>query len=286
LYDSDTERVMTIEYRELPPAADLALFVRRYWVLAGEAPGAHPEAIYPDGAPEIVFNFGDPVREYAAGGVRTESQPAAMLVGQMTRAVWIAPTGRLFVVGIKLAPWGLAAFCDADASSTRDQTIALRSVTSTRQTLALEPAEFVGCSDACIADGLNRALRARLAHIDARRLRRLTGVAAALSSATPGSVDSWTRAMGCSARTLERAFDAYVGVPPIVILRLRRFQRALRVASDWPGLTLAAVAARAGYSDQSHMVRECREFAGVPPSAARATLTDFSRRFLAGTDPA
>jgi AraC-like DNA-binding protein len=280
------ERAMTIEYRELEPAADLALFVRRYWLLAGESYGVNPEAIFPDGAPEIVFNFGDPVREHAAGGAQVTNQPAAMLVGQMTRAVWIAPTGRLFMVGVKLASWGVAAFCDVDASATRDQTIALRSVTGARHALVLEPGEFVGRSDACIADGLNRALRVRLAHVEPRRLRRLTGVATALSSPTPGSVGAWTKAMGCSTRTLERAFDTYVGVPPIVILRLRRFQRALRLASDCPGRTLADIAARAGYSDQSHMVRECREFAGVPPSAARATLTEFSRRFLAGADPA
>jgi AraC-like DNA-binding protein len=64
----------------------------------------------------------------------------------------------------------------------------------------------------------------------------------------------------------DRVRDA-VGVGPRCFRRLARFQCLLaaigdQAAPDWPGL-----AHDAGYCDQSHMIREFREFSGMNPTA-------------------
>jgi AraC-like DNA-binding protein len=74
-------------------------------------------------------------------------------------------------------------------------------------------------------------------------------------------------AVGWSTRTLHRQCSAIYGYGPATLRRVLRFRRAVRFLDE--GLPLSAVAARAGYSDQPHLHREAREFAGVTLSALR-----------------
>jgi transcriptional regulator GlxA family with amidase domain len=72
--------------------------------------------------------------------------------------------------------------------------------------------------------------------------------------------------LGLLRRTLRRRFTARMGLPPkrfARVHRLRRVTAALggQAAADW-----AAVAAGHGYSDQSHLIDEFRDLAGVTPA--------------------
>ena len=95
-----------------------------------------------------------------------------------------------------------------------------------------------------------------------RALARLSDVQA------PASVADVARELQMSERQLERRFVARVGLMPKRFARLARFERALSLVRSGPALS--AVAQRAGYADQPHLVREFRSFAGEPPSAFRA----------------
>lgn len=77
------------------------------------------------------------------------------------------------------------------------------------------------------------------------------------------------RQLGCSRRHLATRFHEYVGCGPKSYARLVRFAHAdaaLRRGTD----ELARVAAACGYSDQAHLTREVRAFAGATPAALRA----------------
>ncbi|MEU8212233.1 helix-turn-helix domain-containing protein [Micromonospora sp. NPDC049044] len=121
--------------------------------------------------------------------------------------------------------------------------------------------------------------------------------------------------LGWSRRHLASRFREEIGLPPKMVARLLRFQHACTVLSDvrpnavtgpgarpptgagqpaggvapsGPGLSglasagrgpvvdWAAVAARCGYYDQSHLIRDFHQFAGATPAAllaARSTLS-------------
>jgi transcriptional regulator GlxA family with amidase domain len=68
-------------------------------------------------------------------------------------------------------------------------------------------------------------------------------------------------------RQLRRRFGASVGLGPKALAGVLRFQRFLVLAGRADPGGLARLAADAGYSDQSHLVRESRRLAGVAPSA-------------------
>jgi AraC-like DNA-binding protein len=71
-------------------------------------------------------------------------------------------------------------------------------------------------------------------------------------------------ALGVTTRSLNRHSGAVFGYGPAVLRRVLRFRRA--VALLRAGLPPAEVAARAGYSDQPHLSREVRSFAGLSPA--------------------
>jgi AraC-like DNA-binding protein len=62
-----------------------------------------------------------------------------------------------------------------------------------------------------------------------------------------------------------RVRDA-IGVGPRSFRRLLRFQRATTLIGRTPSPDWAALALDAGYYDQSHLIREFREFAGLTPT--------------------
>ncbi|WP_262282539.1 AraC family transcriptional regulator [Micromonospora sp. MA102] len=120
---------------------------------------------------------------------------------------------------------------------------------------------------------LDAAFAARLAvtgPVDPRLVgawRLLAGSGGALGVGALADEVGWSR------RHLAVRFRREFGLPPKTVARLLRFQRAYAmvgatpVGGGVPGPGWAELAVRFGYYDQSHLIREFREFAGATPAA-------------------
>jgi hypothetical protein len=128
--------------------------------------------------------------------------------------------------------------------------------------------------DAEWAPGIYVALlnqRARLARLDdvSMVLKRYGGwISGALGDDTRqalvvAAVDGGA-ADGYSARQARRLYREIAGLSPVQVRRVLRFQRALQALLA-TGSTAAALAAD-DFSDQAHMIREFRQFAGMTPT--------------------
>ncbi len=106
------------------------------------------------------------------------------------------------------------------------------------------------------------------------RLGRGTGASAAVAWAyaaiagQPGRVRvrDIAATLGWSRKRLNDRFREEVGVGPKALARMARFNHALEFAITEPDQGWAGIAADCGYADQAHLVREFREFAGMPPT--------------------
>lgn len=78
---------------------------------------------------------------------------------------------------------------------------------------------------------------------------------------------------GLSVSQFERRFREAVGFSPKFYARTVRLAHALDLQGRRPELGWAEIAAAAGYSDQSHLTRDCTALAGAPP--ARFARADF-----------
>lgn len=95
-----------------------------------------------------------------------------------------------------------------------------------------------------------------------------------------GGVGALATELGWSRRHLAARFRQEVGLPPKTAARLLRFQQARAAlgsadaatgtASAGRAVDWAEVAARCGYYDQSHLIRDFHQFAGTTPAALLA----------------
>jgi AraC-like DNA-binding protein len=76
------------------------------------------------------------------------------------------------------------------------------------------------------------------------------------------------RELGGSERRLERCFGEEIGVSPKTFARLARFEALMASVRRGAYASWAEAAHALGYADQSHLVRDVRQFAGAPPSVA------------------
>lgn len=74
------------------------------------------------------------------------------------------------------------------------------------------------------------------------------------------------RDSGFSRKYLARVFRDQIGLPPKSLARVQRFQRAISAAQDANGrLDWSDIATSCGYYDQSHLIHDFQQFAGMAP---------------------
>jgi AraC-like DNA-binding protein len=79
------------------------------------------------------------------------------------------------------------------------------------------------------------------------------------------SVASLAARLGVSERQLRRRFLHAVGYGPKLLERVLRLRRFIHAASISSASGLASLSADAGYADQPHLTRECRDLTALTP---------------------
>jgi len=254
-------------YAESPPPPDLAPYVRRFWQAEERAPCDAPrlERIVADGCMELVVHLGSAYARLDAQGVQRE-QPRLILAGQLVEPLLLRPGRVTHICAIRFQPWGAAALLGIAPRELLGETPALEALLGAE---AERLADALACSRD--ADGRFAVLiawcRARLRHV--RRIPPVVLAAVQLAERSAGRlrVDELAARTGCERRSLERAFDAWVGLAPKVLLRVLRVQGVLVALETAPARSLAALAARHGFADQAHLTREFRALVGLAPTA-------------------
>ena len=257
-----------MQYNEFPPCDLLKYHVKCIWVL--EAPAdSQPdfEKIFPDGSAELIFHFGDPFESRA--GNKITIQDKLFVYGQISRYIELRPSGVAGVLGVRFKPSGLAAFSDASQSDLTDKVWPVAEVF--RNPGSDMPEKLSGTSSirekiAIMEDFLVSNLASDPKDFDAEILRNLNYLAARFSSSANNSLVSEIAASeNISRRELERRFKYYVGLSPKQLIKIARFQKVLN--KSFKAESLTELAYLCGYYDQSHFIRDFKEFAGITPAA-------------------
>ncbi len=269
-----------MRYAEHPVRSSLASRIECVWTAEGEEAGPGPaERVLPDGCIEWIFHLAAPYARVGDAG-RPSTQPASFVVGQMTRPLRIAPTGPVRTLGVRFRPGGAREILG----------LPLDRLTNA----AASPEELWGAAGRRIQEEIGNAaedgarrkaiegfVESRLASSRPRDARLGAAVGVVLAGRGRRSVAEIARRAGWSPRQLEREFRSEVGLPPKTLSRIIRFQNLLRLAGHSAGAPWADLAARCGYSDQAHLVREFRELAGVTPASGQAACGELGPYFIA-----
>ena len=242
-----------------------------------DAPLCAPQ--FADGHVSVTFELGQTCdvngRWYVdAGALRGTIVGPMSAVGRIERGDLPATVGAFF------RPARVAPFLRVPISDLTDCTATIDDVWGTASSrLAGELCEM---DEAARIDRLESELLARLGR-GGRREGSLDveGLAASvIRQRGRCTVDAMARSAGVSRQHLSREFRERVGVPPKLYTRLVRLQSGLVYAGSRARLDWAGVAIDMGYTDQSHMIAEFREFTGLTPQelAGRAWFHPFIER--------
>jgi AraC-like DNA-binding protein len=265
--------VAEVTYQEVPPPPDLAWAVECLWLAEGPAGGA--ERIVPDGCPELVVQLGGAIRA-GDDGRELRLQPRALLVGQRSRALFVAPEAPFRTVAVRLRPAALGRVLHDDADQLTDGWASLEELFGSGGRALAEQVEDAA-TDAERSAVLAAFLRRRLDR--SGPVSTVDGAVATLRQARGRtSVRALRQATGSGERALERAFRREVGLPPRTLASVLRVQAALLLREGEP--SWAQLAAELDYVDQPHLSREFRRVAGLPPRALVEALGPLATAFV------
>ena len=251
-----------MQYRTYRPGPPLTDFVEYLWALR-DAPAHSTERIVPSGTLELVVNLHEDVlRIYdpETSGWRTHS--GAVVSGAYRRFFVIDARDHASIVGVHFKPGKALPFLGVPPGELADRHVDLamlwgRSAVELREQLCA--ARTSGERFAM----LESALHARF--VDRRPGHPAVPFAVG-QLARPGvTVGEVAADVQLSRRRFIQVFTTEVGMTPKRLSRVLRFQRASALARCGSAADWAQLARACGYFDQSHLIHDVSEFAGILP---------------------
>ncbi|MEM7337144.1 MAG: helix-turn-helix transcriptional regulator [Actinomycetota bacterium] len=202
--------------------------------------------------------------------------PEGRVYGVMTGLSTRRLTKAGWTVAARTTVGGLGVLLDASAKSATDRQLSLADALPGIDGTALVIRISAEADNPARVDALRRALEVMVERRDRGELAEARAVARVAAVAEHDRsicrIEQLAAHAGTSIRTLQRLFDAHVGVSPSFVIRRWRIieaadaaRTAIEGGESWRGW--ADVAAELGYADQAHLTRDFRRHVGTSPAA-------------------
>ena len=262
-----------MRYESFPPSEPLKEIVKEYWVFEDEHTTPQSQKIIPDGYSEIIIHYGDPYMINLHGS--WEVQSSLLFSNQISKYFFLENTGTSGMIGIKLHPASFYEIFGNEMSGYTDKVFTLADIipdeiaalgeTKKNEIDVLEKIKI-------IEDWLlnkNRKTEALVRSI----------IDTILAESGKVDIEGLAQKNNISLRQLERQFKKVVGISPKFYSRIIRFSNIFTLMesgeNSWVRLAL-----QSGYFDQSHFIKNFKEFTGEDPSTYGFNETNLANFFL------
>ena len=235
--------------RTLPVAQELRDVIESIWLdeVGLDRPGFR---VVPDHAPHLIYKI---IR-----GAKTDVRRVDV-VGARSRYVDVDKSKRLLTCGVRLRPGAIPRLFGVSAAELCNQSVSIDALCGVSGQALLE--RLSGTPPERLGDVLQPWLRARVSEGTAR----LVALDAAMNCALPPRVANLAAELGLSARGTQLYLQQQVGLAPKRWIQVHRLLRALHAGLHERTRNWSRIAAAAGFSDQSHLIRDCRQLIGETP---------------------
>lgn len=251
-----------MNFRLIQPTASLSMYIKHYWFLEMEAFEAVGERVVPTGCPELTFHFANHLLKRKHSD---ELQPGIILCGQKTDFFDVVPTGKTSMLSIQFFPHSVALFFDLPINELTNETLDMGTVIGAQaRELEEQLYDLPSLDDKVkhIENFLLRRLTLKQEYTWNRIYQNIRLINQCNGMVTPDQLAS----EAClSRKQYERIFRQMVGLSPKQFLKVIRFQYAIFAHQQYPSESLTELAYRCGYYDQSHMINDFHELAGITP---------------------
>lgn len=189
------------------------------------------------------------------------------IVGPTTGPRVIQADQPVHVFGAGITPCGWAALVGSDASAMINRLIDAEALFGGRVVDARQALRSAGDLKSMVEIGTD-LMTALLGDTDNATLRFVHAVDGWLKAEPSPSMEALVKATGLSRRQLERKCNSLYGAPPKLLARKYRALRAT-VSLILDGRSMDEVI-EYGFYDQSHLIREIKQFTGLTPRQIKA----------------
>lgn len=237
------------------PREELRPYVRYFWVLESDEPFS--VLTFPIGCPQMIFHRRTPlfIPELFS------RQDKFTISGQVNFPAHIVSDSDMEMIVAVFYPHTIGMFIETPPSAFYNQEISGYDIGNKQLNLLAD--RIFDCADSETAISLiEQWLTARIR--PSLNIERIGASLSALLRQPSTSVENLAGIAGLGKKQYGRLFREYVGMNPKEYGRIARFQGALRMlqlgSRDYVG-----IAYYNGYSDQSHFIRDFRQFSGMTP---------------------
>lgn len=263
---------MSATFQIFPPPLELADAVQLVWIAQGRTEHRR-EVVLPNGVTELIVNLSDPQWVVESPLHPRRRYERVFFAGTQRGPLLIEDEAETDLLGVRFHPGGATGWLREPLGELTDRI---------EDTADLELAWTRELRDRLGAQHTPRAraettfsmLRAhRRGRADWLRVR--TVLASLRHDRDPQPIRRLAARVGVSHKHLDALFRSAVGVSPRKLHRILRFHDVVTWLQRRPRPPAwAALALRAGFADQSHLIREFRALAGQTPSDFLRLRTD------------
>jgi AraC-like DNA-binding protein len=248
-------------FKRFAPATGLEKIIECYWIARDGSTLAQREKIIPDGFTEIIFHKAAPYRICMEDSWQLQSP--ILFAGQISRYFFLENTGSSDIIGIKLKPAAFTHLYQLPAWSYTNKVVEITGIL---------PGFTALDQELDTTDDDEKKVRLMNAHFN-----KLPAVHNLQETAADRAVDiifaqhgilqvaDICRQIGIGGRQLENLFKINIGLSPKLFARIIRFSYIFQLLQE-NNQSWCSLAYEAAFYDQSHFIRNFKNFTGENPS--------------------
>ena len=263
------------------PCKELQPYVRYYWVFKSNQP--LNTLTFPIGCPQIIFHKQTPLYIPELGTAQSEFT----ISGQVNYPSHLYADENVEMIVVVFQPYVLKAFLNLPISLLHNQEVSGYDLEN--KNLKQLAAQIFDCENTNLCINLiEQWLLSQIADVltskTAYNIKRITAAIKRLFIMPATSVTELASIACLGKKQFERLFNELVGANPKEYARVVRFQKSLKLLQHYTeDANKAQLAYQCGYADQSHFIREFKQFSGYTPLSLLNVCKPYSDLF---SDPA
>ncbi|KPJ96415.1 MAG: hypothetical protein AMJ53_00755 [Gammaproteobacteria bacterium SG8_11] len=264
-------------YAQKKAIPKLSRIIKSFWSIDNrEDVTIKKEKIIPDGYTELIFHYGDSYKTNINGVWQLQNKN--LIAGQIKNYFFLENTGISKMFAIKFQPWVLAELFDFEMFQLTDKVIEV----PTKLFETLKPIKEIAVSSFSFDEKVKQIENWFVEYISTRNLEPSKGrKAVELIIEYKGRLElkEVLNKIGISERSLERYFKIHIGLSPKFYIRIIRFSYIFQLVQE-DNIDWADVVFQAGFYDQSHFIKNFKEFTGEDPTKYKFSEGNMANLFL------
>jgi len=257
----------------IQPSPLLSPFVKHYWFMTIKSDVQDTERVIPTGMMSLVFHRGNRIFSES----ENRWQPRAFISGHGISYTDLSYRGCIDMIFVEFHPAGAKAFFKMPMIELYNQAVAIDNLNDPLL-VELEECLFNTANPETCVFLIENYLKKRLYQLDIHNLKRINAVMQSIYKGQQ-NIDMLAQTACFGYKQFKRLFSDYIGANPKDYLRIVRFQKALHILQNQPNINLTQLSFDCGYYDQSHCIKDFKQFSGYTPSEYLAVCEPHSDFF-------